>query len=627
MDTASPSQLGAIRFGVFEVDLRVGELRKQGVKIKLQEQPFQVLQVLLEKPGEIVTRDELRKRIWPSDTFVDFDGGVNNAIKRLREALGDSADNPRFIETVPRRGYRFIGPVNGNVSATHASELPAVGPSSTALWSRSRTLRVGILIGLGVAALLLAIVGFTPNNWWQRLRGKSDVPEIRSIAVLPLQNLSGDPTQEYFADAMTEELITELSHLSALKVISRASVTRYKNTNKSLPEIARELGVNGFVTGSVLRSGDRVRITAQLIYAPTDTNIWAQTYDQDLGEVLSLQSAVAQAVADEIRVKMTPGEKVRMRATHPVNPAALEAYLKGQYHSNTTRFGKNARFESIKYFEEATKIDPNFARAYVALAWAHIPNVAPTPEETPMVRDVLEKALVLDPNLSNAHLALARFREFHDWNFPAAEREFQKAIELNPNDAGAHDFYGDFLENMGRHDEGQREEQLAQELDPVSDHLMDGFNHRGQYGQVLEIARSRVEAQPDDGVWHYYLAYAYLHLGRYKEFFDEMESVVVLSGYPEMARPLAKAYAKSGYEDALRLYAKDLESALGNPAAPTWVAEVYTILGDKGNAFKWLERAYAERDGFLVSLRDPEWQSLRSDPRFQDLLRRVGLPP
>jgi len=622
MATSSPSQLGAIRFGVFEVDLRAGELRKQGVKIKLQDQPFQLLQILLERPGEVGTREELRQRIWPSDTFVDFDGGVNNAVKRLREALGDKAETPRFIETLPRRGYRFIGTVNGSTPSTSANGLqPRTEP-----WLSRRTPRVGVLIGLGSVVLLLVMAGFAPNRWWQYLRGRGDLPQIRSIAVLPLQNLSGDPKQEYFADAMTEELITELSHLSALKVISRTSVMLYKKTDKPLPQIARELGVDGIVEGSVLRSGDRVRITAQLIYAPKDTNLWAQSYDRDFRDVLILQSAVAGAIADEIRVNMTPGEKVRMADSHPVKPEALEAYLKGEYHRDMGRFGRNARYEAIRYFEQATQLDPNFARAYVALAWARTPNVGPTPEEAPIVRDALEKALALDQDLADAHFALALFKLNHDWDFPGAEREFQRAIELNPNDASFHERHGLYLDAMGRYQEGEREEQLAQELDPGSDHLMDGYNARGKYGQVLKLARDQVEAHPDDGLAQCYLASAYMHTGMYKEAIEGLQRVVEMSGYPEMARPLARAYAASGYRGALRLWAKDLEHAQGNPASPTMVAEVYTLLGEKENAFKWLERGYAERDGFLLGLKDPVWQPLRSDPRYRDLIQRIGLP-
>ncbi len=369
MDISSPSQVGAIRFGVFEVDLRAGELRKQGVKIKLQDQPFQLLQILLEQPGEVVTREELRQRIWPSDTFVDFDGGVNNAVKRLREALGDKAETPRFIETLPRRGYRFIGTVNGSTSSTRAAALPSSAEPSAESWLKRRTLRAGILIGLGSAVLLLGVAGFASRKWWQYFLGRGNVPQIRSIAVLPLQSLSGDPTQEYFADAMTDELITEVSRISALRVISRTSVMRYKKTDKPLPEIARELGVDGVVEGSVLRSGDRVRITAQLIYAPTDTNVWAQTYDRDLQDLLILQGAVAQAVADEIRVKMTPGEQAQLHSSRPVNLKAHEAYLQGQYHLQLERegvfkkdgvmLGAAEEAKAEQYFRQAIQEDPS----------------------------------------------------------------------------------------------------------------------------------------------------------------------------------------------------------------------------------------------------------------------------
>ena len=623
MATASPSQLGAIRFGVFEVDLRAGELRKQGVKIKLQEQPFQLLQILLERPGEVVTREELRQRIWPADTFVDFDGGVNNAVKRLREALGDKGEAPRFIETLPRRGYRFMGTVNGITPL-----ISAFGSQPrTERWLSRRTLRVGVLIGLGSVVLLLGITRFAPNKWWEYLRGRRDIPQIRSLAVLPLQNLSGDQTQEYFADAMTEELITELSRLSALRVISRTSVMRYKKTDKPLPEIARELGVDGIVEGSVIRSGDRVRVTAQLIYAAKDTNLWAQTYDRDLRDVLSLQSAVAQAVADEIRAKMTPGEKMRLGEPHPVNPAALEAYLKGEYRGDMSRFGKNARYEAIKYYELATQLDPKFARAYVALAWARSANVGPTPEEASAVRNALEKALALDPNLALAHFAMALYKIAPDFDFAGAEREFQRAIELNPNDADFHDRYGSYLYATGRYQEAEREKQTAQELDPAGDHLSDLYMAQGKYEDVVKVVRDQLDIHPNDAFCHFSLAQAYLRSARYKEAIPELQQTVNLSGYSEMAKPLAQAYANSGYKSALRLWAKDLELAQGNRAAPTWVAEVYTILGDKENAFMWLERAYAQRDGYLLGLKEPVWQPLYSDPRYQDLVRRVGLPP
>ena len=313
MQGAHPSR-GAVRFGVFEVDLRAGELRKQGVKIKLQEQPFHLLQMLLEHPGEIVTREELRGRIWPADTFVDFDQGLNNAIKRLRESLSDSPENPRFIETIPRHGYRFI-----------------------------------------------ANLGVTPG-------------QIKSLAVLPLENLSRDPEQEYFAEGLTEALITTLAKIGELRVVSRTSAMQYKGVHKPLREIARELEVNAIVEGTVLRAGRRVRITAQLIDAPKESHLWAESYERDLRNVLALQTEVAQAIAREIRVKLTPLDQARFADAPAVDPDAYEAYLKGRYHWNR-RSGAAVK-KAIQWFQRAISKDPSYAAAYTGLADAYLSLVA-----------------------------------------------------------------------------------------------------------------------------------------------------------------------------------------------------------------------------------------------------------
>src|SRR5438552_8487247 len=305
MQGAHPSR-GAVRFGVFEVDLRAGELRKQGVKIKLQEQPFHLLQMLLEHPGEIVTREELRGRIWPADTFVDFDQGLNNAIKRLRESLSDSPENPRFIETIPRHGYRFI-----------------------------------------------ANLGVTPG-------------QIKSLAVLPLENLSRDPEQEYFAEGLTEALITTLAKIGELRVVSRTSAMQYKGVHKPLREIARELEVDFVVEGTVLRVGRRVRITAQLIDASRETHLWAESYERDLRDVFALQSEVAQAIAREVHIKLTPQDLAHFAQPHPVDPEAYEAYLKGRYHWN--RRSRDGLGKATQHFQQAIAKDPTYAAAYSGLA-------------------------------------------------------------------------------------------------------------------------------------------------------------------------------------------------------------------------------------------------------------------
>src|SRR5438874_852833 len=376
MEGAHPSR-GAVRFGVFEVDLRVGELRKKGIKVKLQDQPFQILQVLLERSGEVVTREELRGRIWPADTFVDFDQGLNNAIKRLRESLSDSPDNPRFIETIPRHGYRFIG-----------------------------------------------------------MTGSSTPGRMRSLAVLPLENLSHDPQQDYFAEGLTEALITTLAKIGDLRVVSRTSAMRYKGVHKPLREIARELQVDTIVEGTVLRAGRRVRITAQLIDARKESHLWAESYERDLRHILALQADVAQAIAREIRVKLTRIDQARFGAVHPIDPEAYEAYLKGRYHWN----GSHGIRKAIQHFEQAVTLDPTYAAAYAGLAdcfcalmaWGHVsPN-----EGRVRAKELARKALAMDGTLAEAHTSLA-LATMYEYDFSTAEKEFERAIELNPRYATA----------------------------------------------------------------------------------------------------------------------------------------------------------------------------------------------
>ncbi len=635
MDAARPSRLGAIRFGAFEVDVCAGELRKQGVKIKLQEQPFQVLQILLEHPGEIVSREELRQRIWPADTFVDFDGGVNNAIKRLREALGDRAETPRYIETLPRRGYRFIGNGTATAAPTNGS-LPTAEPHAGP-WASRRTMRSGILLGLGFAALLLAIVGVTPNEWWQHLRGRSASPGIRSIAVLPLQNLSGDPAQEYFADAMTEELITELSRIRALKVISRTSVMRFKKTDKPLPEIARELNVDGIVEGSVLRSGDRVRITAQLIYAPNDTNLWAETYDNDLRDVLTLQGAVAGAIAKEIKVEVTPQEQSLLKNVRPVNRKAIDAYLDGRYHMDRagelelnngleTSSDEEAR-KAVASFEQAIQEDPNYVPAYLGISDALTPGYVPHPELLLKAKAALARALQLDDSLVQAHLDYAMLLMRWEWNWAEAEREYKRAIELNPNSADAHEWYANYLSDMGRAGEEHKERELAQQLDPEHNHYAD-FAFPDEWS--LDRDREYLDAtDPNNGERRAVLGKNFQREGRYKEAVEQYIKTARLYGYDDHVEILQRDYARGDYKGAVRDWMKAYEVlSKRRYLPPYWPAFLYAGLNDRDQAFAWLEKAYQEHDWCIMHLKaEPMWNPIRSDPRFNDLLRRVGLPP
>jgi len=589
-----------------------------------------VLVCLAAKAPETVPKETLLQVVWP-DTFVS-ESVLVRSISELRRVFEDEAKEPRVIQTIAKRGYRLVTPVirvNGaphQIQSDGRVESPVLQTgSSSGKW----TTRIGILIGLGLAALLLTILGFTAGKWWERLRGGTGGPQIRALAVLPLQNLSGDPSQEYFADGITEELITELSRIRELRIISSTSSRIYKNEHKPLPQIARELGVNGIVEGSVLRSGDRVRISAQLIYAPEDRNVWAETYDRDVRDTLTLQANVAGEIVRQVHSALTPDEKTHLNLPRPVNLAALDAYLKGQYHMRKWGTGGSPeeRYKAAEYFRQATQIDPGFAQAWVRLADSHFVNAGTSPKEAPILKDVLEKALVVDPNLSEAHQLMGRFHESYDWSFTAAEKEYRRAIELDPNSASAHDLYGGLLNISGRWPEAEREEQLAQTLDPNNDHLFDGLYCRGTYDRALGIAMSLTEFHPEAGENYWYLSNIYFSLGRYDEGIAPVTLALRQFGYPEMARALAQTYAADGYRAALQLLAKDLARVQGNPASPTMVARIYLLLGDNDETFKWLERGFKERDGFLPGLKEcAEWRSLRSDPRFADLVRRIGLP-
>ncbi len=330
MNTAGSSQVAC--FGAFKADLRAGELLKNGRRIRLQEQPFQILAMLLERPGEVVTREELHRKLWPADTFVDFDHGLNNAINRLREALGDSPEAPRYIETLSRRGYRFIAPVEHGAAAPAVSAPEIAAPPVAVPATKRRPFGWTFFVPGALVILAAAFVLTNVGGWRQRLWRTSAPARIRSIAVLPLENLTGDPSQEYFAEGMTDALITNLAQIKALRVISRTSVMHYKGTRKPLPEIAKQLNVDAVVEGTVTRSGERVRIDAQLIEARTDRHLWAQSYERDLRDILALQSEVSRAIVKEIRIKLTAEEQAYLSAARPVNPEAYEAYLRGKYY-------------------------------------------------------------------------------------------------------------------------------------------------------------------------------------------------------------------------------------------------------------------------------------------------------
>ncbi len=620
-----------IRFGDFEVDLEAGELRKNGLRIRLQQQPFQILCLLLERPGRLVSRDDLQKLLWPNDTIVEFEHSINAAINRLREALCDSADEPRYVETLPRRGYRFIAPVVGADGVQRVAHGEAVPRPYKVL-----ALAVGIVVVTLAALLVLNVAGLRDRV----LRAVGAVREpplqIQSIAVLPLENLSGDKEQEYFADGMTEELITNLGKISALRVISRQSMMRYKGSKKPLPEIARELSVDALVEGTVQRSGDRVRITANLVRAASESHLWAESYERDLRDVLALQSEVAQSIASEIKIKVTPQEQTRLASARPVNPAAHEAYLKGRYEWNK-RTGQGLK-KGMQYFEEAIAKDPNYAVAYAGLADSYMVlgnnGFLPAGDTYPKARAAALKALEIDADLADAHASLAIVLADYDRDWTGAEREYRRAIELNPGYATAHHWYALLLADLGRRGDALREIEEARKLDPLSVRINGNVGlvlyFARQYDAAIEQLRKGLELEPNDVGSHVQLGWAYMQKGMHQEAVTEIQKAANQgTGTLLPLAALAQAYAVAGNRDEAHRVLKLLKVLSGQKCVvPYQTATVYAGLGQREEAFAWLERALEAHDPRLNILNvDPSLDPLRSDPRFHDLLRRMNFPP
>jgi TolB-like protein/tetratricopeptide (TPR) repeat protein len=569
----TPCTPSPLRFGLFEVDFRSGELRKQGVRIRLQEQPLQILAMLLKHPGQVVTREELRTRLWPADTFVDFDHGLNKAMNKLREALGDSADSPRFIETLARRGYRFM-------------ESPAARPG-----------------------------------------------RIESLAVLPLKNLSGDPEQEYFADGMTEALINSLAKIGALRVISRTSAMRYKQTEKSLPQIAQELNVDAVVEGTVQRSAERVCICAQLIQASTDTHLWAERYERDMRDVLALQSEVAQAIGREVRVKLTPHDQAHFADVHSVVPVAYEAYLKGRYH--WSRRSREGFGRAVDYFQQAIAKDSAYAGAYTGLADAlsimGLWGLVPPEDGCGRAKRLAAQALELDDSLAEAHTSLAWAASHYDYDFLAAERGFERSLELNPRYATGHLWFGMTLALMGRYEEAYTELQRAIRLDPDWSNTHFGLEFvywaGRRYDRAIERGKKALELDPHSVQARTFLGMSCTANSMYELAISTLREAVELSNSaPVPVASLAEAYAAAGSVDETH---KLLQELLKPPHVTSYfVARIYAALGQKDEALRRLETGYRERTEWLGMLKvDARLDGLRSDPRFQDLMMRMNFPP
>jgi TolB-like protein/DNA-binding winged helix-turn-helix (wHTH) protein len=621
------------QIGAWRVEPGLNTVSNSGTTAHLEPKVMEVLVCLAEQPGEPVTKEQLLHTVWP-DTFVS-DDVLTHSISELRRVFADDAKDSRFIQTIPKRGYRLIVPVSG------IKHVPPSGPSKAPIPEETPGShgqeRITIFVFLASAVLLLGLLARSRvidiKGWFPV---KSSPPLIQSLAVLPLQNLSGDPNQEYFADAMTEELITELSRISALKVISRTSIMRYKKADKGLPEIARELGVDGIVEGSVLRSGGRVRVTAQLIYAPKDTNVWVQTYDRDLQDVLTLQSTVASAIAEEIRVQMKPDEKAQFHSRRPVNLKAHEAYMQGRYHlqlecdsvfkRNSAKVAAAEAEEAEKYFHLAIQEDPNYAPPYLGIWEALVSSPVPGRDWVPQAKVQVLKALQLDDSLAEAHSAMASLLRF-DLDFAGARSEYQRAIQLAPSDPDAHSDYANFLASVeGRPQDAMAEYELAQSLDPKNDRMADAFYFARQFDRAIELYQTQAQSRPGDLGAHLALANIYALTGRRAESLSEWRRLAEILEYKSLSAAIARAQKSGGYNEALRVLAHELEVASQTSYVPfSIIASIYGFSGDRDQAFVWLNKAYDARDG-VDCLREPLWDSLRSDLRFKDLVQRVGLP-
>jgi TolB-like protein/DNA-binding winged helix-turn-helix (wHTH) protein/Flp pilus assembly protein TadD len=624
-----------VRFGVFEANLDTGELRKQGVRVKLQDQPFQILALLLERPGQLVAREDLRLKLWPSDTFVDFDHGLNNAINRLREALSDSANSPRFIETLPRRGYRFLGEVEA-VGSGEPAQVPTAKqgapttPTGGYIRGRWRWRWVAaICLAFGLGSLL--VLRFTGLPY--RAGASSGGRDLRSLAVLPLENLSGDSAQDYFADGMTDALITDLAQFGTLRVISRRSSMAYKGSRKTLPQIAQELGVEGIIEGSVIVSGGQVRINAQLVEARTDRHIWARPYERALRDVVALQSEVARDIAGAIQVQATPGERGVVTTVRPVDPAAYEAYLRGRILWN--RWSVEEARTTLPYFEQALAIDPNYAAAYsgvsdsnrvLALLGGENGRQAWQRAETAAMR-----ALSLDPALAEAHRSLATVRLWYDWDPVGSEREVRRALELNAGDAETYRVYSVLLRTTGRLDEAISNASTAQQLDPLSPlmavDLGATYYLARQYDRAIEQLEKAKKLDPTFAQafnWTALCDEAKGNLGdaivEYKKSVDRSPASV------SYLANLGRGYAVSGQRSEARAILSRLTQVSATQyVSPVHIALLYAALGERNQAFAWFEQAYQERDAYLLIASWPWFDALRSDDRFQELMKRVAL--
>ncbi len=622
-------------FGPYSLDPSEGLLRQGTVRIDLPPRAFDTLLALVQNHGHLLEKDALLRTVWGDITVEE--SNICQVIYLLRRALHEGEDGRQYIETVPKRGYRFIAEVveiepsengNGNPEsnsldiAGYVDTEPPLStddriqpkPVSPNPWLRAALIA---LMTVGLAALLQGM------GWKQKLFGEPNGAPIRSLAVLPLQNLSDDQNQEYFADGMTDELITDLAQIRELKVVSKTSIMQYKGTSIPLPKIGHDLGVDAVVEGSVLRSGDRVRITAQLIRTSTDRHIWAKAYDGELKDVLSLQARVAEAITEQVKLSLPPEESGRLRREKNVDPEALELYLRGRYAWNERN--PKGFYRAIQYFNLAIEKDPNFALSYSGLADSYtlLALYGEGARVISQAKTAAEKALQLDSTLAEAHTSLAAVKILQDWDWQGAEQEFHRAIELNPNSAQAHHWYGNLLLGPeGRHAEAIKQMLRAQELDPLSLIVRAdlGFAYflAGQDDRAEEEYQKVVSANPDFLPVHFYLSQYYLHTGQYDLWLKEIVADTTLAGDPAGAHSMEQLYQRNGFHGLMETMARLPKSYSAASANAT--------LGRNPAALEALEQCYKAAPIGLIYLKvDPLWANLRAEPKFQALVQQIHL--
>ncbi len=639
-------------FGPFRLDTAQHSLLRDGRPVSLTPKVCDLLEVLVRNSGRLVEKGELLEELW-SDSFVE-EGNLNRNVSILRKALGKDASGRSYIETVPKRGYRFAAnvrelpgeEVQKPVTEPQAQRLSAErdaydAPARSGLEELERAQegnrlsatpvpRRWLVLG-GIVALALGIVIYVLT-----LRRATDasLPKIQSVAVLPLLNLSGDPAQEYFADGMTEALIGSLAEVRALKVISRTSVMRFKETKKPLPEIAQELNVDAVLEGSVQRQGGRVKIMIQMIHGPTDRQLWAGSYDRELPDVLKLQEEVARAVADEIRIQVTPEERARLGSARSINPEAHEAYMLGRYHS--WKYNEEDLKRGVEDFERAIQLDPNYALAYahLSLAWtarALFGTIGFKQSEAP-ARAAAQKAFELDDRLPAACVAMGRVKYFYDRDWAGAEEDLLRALELDPNSLDAHFQYANLLQGLGRFPEAIRHIQRARELDPLSSMIEVDFGRilyraRQNDGAVMHLQRG-IELEPRNYAAYGRLADVYIQMGKCEDAIASARKAMEVGGDNRYQIHIARAYARMGRQMEARRILEE-EKGKKNLSGPLAVnaAAAYAAIGDKDEAFRLLMKTIEERDSLVVIIKeDPPFDALRSDPRWPVLLRRMNFP-